>query len=268
MKKPSDIGYIYLLTFNNGKQYVGLTKDFKNRMRQHLERAASKKSKLYDGWRKHGLTRAEVLFMCPVSYLPEYEVYFIDEYGTYRHGYNSTPGGEISPLNYAHIREAHLASVRATHADPAYVERHREGIRRANSNLKYVTARDLRLAAMNSDPEFAISRDERLRALHVDPSFVAARSEGIRRKSFDPAYRAARIAGVKRKNAEPEFAAARNARMSAMNSDPAFIEARAKRNADPNHRQLCNMGIALYWAVRNGIPHTSLWPIQGNKNAK
>lgn len=92
-------GYIYRLTFRNGKVYIGLTeRPFEERLKEHRWAAKRVKTKLYNGWRKHGdPIAAEVIFVCRLRDLYEFEIQFIAEYDSHRNGYNSTKGGDESP---------------------------------------------------------------------------------------------------------------------------------------------------------------------------
>jgi len=92
-------GTIYKLTFPNGKVYIGQTTDYEGRMREHARLARKgKRSKLYHGWRKNGDPTMEPICRCPVSSLLPLEEYFVNRFDSYANGYNSTPGGETSPM--------------------------------------------------------------------------------------------------------------------------------------------------------------------------
>lgn len=128
--EPDDRGCIYLLTFGNGKVYVGQTRNFTSRMTGHSKAAESFKSKVYNGWRKHGLISSEIIFECRIEDMSKYEVHFISQYDSFHNGYNSTPGGEASPLSDPEVRERHYHRMVAMNADPVFREQHREVVRR------------------------------------------------------------------------------------------------------------------------------------------
>ena len=95
---------VYLLTFPNGKKYVGITsKRFKDRLYQHCSLAINEKDRDYNGKkaraiRKYKEFKAEVLFEGSSNELGDKEIEFIEEYDSYNNGYNSTFGGEYGTL--------------------------------------------------------------------------------------------------------------------------------------------------------------------------
>lgn len=95
-------GWIYTITNKvNGKMYVGKTIDYTQRKWQHFHREEC--PALKNAFKKHGIDNFE---MKPVlnfyavnkevlnSVLSWLERFYIEKYGTYSHGYNSTKGGE------------------------------------------------------------------------------------------------------------------------------------------------------------------------------
>lgn len=86
-------GFIYLLTFSNGKQYVGKTeRSIRERMREH---AADDKSVVGRAWSKYGKPQIEIIWSGPADMLADREVFFIKELATrYPRGYNRTDGGD------------------------------------------------------------------------------------------------------------------------------------------------------------------------------
>lgn len=95
---------VYLLTFPNGKKYVGITsKRFKDRLYEHCSSAINEKDQGYNGKkaraiRKYKEFKAEVLFEGNSDELGDKEIEFIEEYDSYNNGYNSTFGGEYGTL--------------------------------------------------------------------------------------------------------------------------------------------------------------------------
>lgn len=94
------MGQIYLLTFPNGKGYVGQTrKTLDARFRGH--RNAARRgvgTLLYNAWRKHGEPRMMDLGFVPDQILNITECALILVCATkYPHGYNTTAGGDINP---------------------------------------------------------------------------------------------------------------------------------------------------------------------------
>ena len=87
-----------LVNTQTGKCYIGFTQNLDKRMQDHKTASAKKKNKLYNSVRKYGWHS----FSCEIIYQSLDECYtknvmenhFIDEYDSYRNGYNSTFGGE------------------------------------------------------------------------------------------------------------------------------------------------------------------------------
>ena len=96
----------YILTFPNGKMYIGYTKSsIKKRLREH-KRFASKnlRSRLYCAWRKY---KANITVDIIAEFDNKYdavmnEIRLIALFNTTSHefGYNSTKGGEYSPVGF------------------------------------------------------------------------------------------------------------------------------------------------------------------------
>jgi hypothetical protein len=90
-----------MLTFPNGKRYVGQTRrTVKSRLAQHRNNLTknTKKSLVYNGWRKHGAPRVDTLGEYPDESLNHWEAYWIAAYKTIEpHGYNLTSGGDSAP---------------------------------------------------------------------------------------------------------------------------------------------------------------------------
>ena len=95
------MGYIYLLTFSNGKFYVGQTRrSITCRFRQHRADAKIKCQPLYQAWRKYGEPALLVLAEAPHADLDRLEVSAIAAVGSIDPiGYNLTPGGDFNPSN-------------------------------------------------------------------------------------------------------------------------------------------------------------------------
>lgn len=90
---------VYLLTFENGKYYVGLTtQKLIERISAHCSNAfnlknTKYKTKVYGAIRKYMKFTATILYVG--DNLEEKEIYFIDKYNSFKHGYNLTTGGEL-----------------------------------------------------------------------------------------------------------------------------------------------------------------------------
>ena len=119
-------GVIYLLTFANGKQYVGQTiNNIEQRMRGHASSARKDNPRLpvHKAWAHHGKPDLLILVELPEEQLSPAEVFFISLIGTLSpKGYNCTIGGERSPMLMPEI----VAKVRALASTPERVARNRE----------------------------------------------------------------------------------------------------------------------------------------------
>lgn len=95
---------IYKINFPNGKVYVGQTNNLKKRMTDHLKEARKgSQIKVYRAIRKYSITRDnfEVIEdnLENSNITNEREIYWIAFYDSYKNGYNSTPGGDVSNIN-------------------------------------------------------------------------------------------------------------------------------------------------------------------------
>lgn len=100
-----NLGVIYKILFPNGKVYVGQTKDFQERQKQHYTTSLNTNIKLpvYNAIRKYGWENLqwEIIDECKTqAELNEKEKYWISFYHSYckdkkhNNGYNATIGGE------------------------------------------------------------------------------------------------------------------------------------------------------------------------------
>lgn len=95
---------IYKITNKiNNNAYIGLSVNIEKRWKNHIERSTSNFDKEYDkvlykAFRKYGIENFsfEILEECPLEELKEKEIYWISFYDTYHHGYNATPGGDMT----------------------------------------------------------------------------------------------------------------------------------------------------------------------------
>jgi hypothetical protein len=274
MKTIPEAGYglIYLLTFGNGKHYVGLTEvPFDKRLSVHQTLSKYKRNKLYNGWRKHGLVSAEVIDdTCRAgAELREAETRYIKQYDSYRNGYNSTTGGETNPMSFKEGRENHLAAVGKLPTDPAWKEAHLKGIRKlhadpvykeklaeaiAKRNAKPVwQAENLeRINKLNADPKFKAANNKRLEERWANPAYRLAQSERMKKRHTDPVYRAALYGGLRKKHSDPAWKAAQSERSKKATSDPVWkarqSEIAKRLNADPEFRAAQAAAMAKMWA--------------------
>lgn len=95
------MGFLYALTFASGKKYIGVTTSSIPRRLSGHRRAASRgnTAAVYSAWRKHGVPSIAILAVVENAQLYDTEMRAIKIFNTFGHdGYNSTPGGEASPM--------------------------------------------------------------------------------------------------------------------------------------------------------------------------
>jgi group I intron endonuclease len=110
---PATSGIYRIVHVQSGKCYIGLAKDLRRRMREHLATIANGKSRLYRAIRKYGpeAFRAEVVELCAPDELKRNEVFWVGAYNSLSpRGYNLTRGGEDSPMNHPETRAKHAAN--------------------------------------------------------------------------------------------------------------------------------------------------------------
>lgn len=111
---------LYLLTFPNGKRYVGVTVDLQHRLRGHKSGRTSALTRR--AWRKHGAPKAEILVIGEREYIYGMEHAAIEQYGTRAPaGYNLADGGcggVAGPISEEH-RARISAGMKAYHRTEA-----------------------------------------------------------------------------------------------------------------------------------------------------
>lgn len=93
------MGYIYIIKNScSPKVYIGQTvRTIERRFYEHLTR--DKENKLGEAFDKHGRDNfwvEELEYVLDDTQLSEREIYWINKYDSYKHGYNMTLGGETS----------------------------------------------------------------------------------------------------------------------------------------------------------------------------
>lgn len=107
------MGYLYKLTFPNGKEYIGVTrKTPMERFRGHRQAArAGNKCPVYKAWRALGEPRVAVLAIVEDGDLMAMEIRAIAAFGTLTPGgYNMTIGGESPPMTPEVARKISIAN--------------------------------------------------------------------------------------------------------------------------------------------------------------
>ena len=104
---PHKSGIYRVYTNFNNACYIGQAKDIYERFNSHhIYDYKNKKNccyntKFYSALREHGLDafEVEVIDLCPIEELDEKEIYYIAQYNSFHHGYNSTEGGQNQSPN-------------------------------------------------------------------------------------------------------------------------------------------------------------------------
>lgn len=136
------MGVLYKLTFPNGKVYIGMTTlSLRKRLYCHKFKSKSERPKLpiHRAWKLHGEPISEVLAIVEDYDLPDTEMRAIQIFNSYGvGGYNSTPGGETSPMNVPEVVE----KVRLLALTPKRIARNVEihlGSKRSESSRKRIS---------------------------------------------------------------------------------------------------------------------------------
>lgn len=199
------VGCCYLLVFPNGKGYVGETeKTMDERLRGHHAalRNIRFKNKLLNGWRKHGEPDIIVL-ATGLNDTPERkarEVEFIAYYNTYRNGYNSTPGGEMSPMKVPEIA-AKFIGRRSPSKRPEVRARISASKRTSESTLAHLA----RLHAPGGCPKLDAWRTSPENRAHLAVRSASPENRAhLARLNADPEKTERRLAGIAVRRASEE----------------------------------------------------------------
>ncbi len=99
---PHESGIYRVYTIFNNACYIGQAKDIYRRFNSHHihdyknENNSCYNTKFYSALRKYGLDafEIEILELCPIEELDKKEIFYINKYDSFHHGYNSTLGGQ------------------------------------------------------------------------------------------------------------------------------------------------------------------------------
>lgn len=115
---------VYLISFPNGKHYVGVTTNFNNRKNQHKYAAYTKKmnTPLYNAFRKYGWENINFSILeneIFADYIDSKEINYIAKYAALidNNGYNLQKGGvankEVSEYTREKLRSSHIGRVQS-----------------------------------------------------------------------------------------------------------------------------------------------------------
>ena len=189
------IGRIYLLTFPNGKGYVGQTvQNTAVRLTQHAKAAINGGQALYRAWRKHGAPTLTVLFECAASELDAAETTCISALRTFSpNGYNLTAGGRDSPLAISAEARAKLSA--AAKGRPTWNKGLKTGPRTAACREKISAAKMGHVKSAETRARISAARS----GLQLNGEHRRAISLGLKGRSFSAERRARISAGLKGK---------------------------------------------------------------------
>lgn len=91
------IGIYKITNTENGKCYIGQSRDIEARWQKHLSAYKSCPDwELYRAFKKYGISKFtfEIIEECQIKELNEREIYWITQYDSFNNGYNMTLGGE------------------------------------------------------------------------------------------------------------------------------------------------------------------------------
>ena len=91
------IGIYKITNTENGRCYIGQSRDIEARWQKHLSAYKSYPDwELYRAFKKYGISKFtfEIIEECQIEELNEREIYWITQYDSFNNGYNMTLGGE------------------------------------------------------------------------------------------------------------------------------------------------------------------------------
>ena len=149
---------VYSLSFPNGKQYIGIAKNFDKRWAVHKHKALTNKGWLvHSAMRKYGLETVvkKILLIGTLDFAREMERRLIAGWNTISpHGYNLTEGGELAPSLMPEVREKIRAAAIRRYADPKVRKAQSTRTKGQHVTQEQIDAnRDSRIAAWK-DPEY------------------------------------------------------------------------------------------------------------------
>lgn len=198
--KESKVMTIYKITnIANGKVYIGQTKhSVEQRWKRHLyDCNHEKNNKFYNAIKKYGSDKfcVEVLEdnikdeIC----LSERERYWIKRYDSVRSGYNSTSGGEVSPMEYGFVRDKVSKALKGR----KFSEQHKANLSlalRGRKGVPHTEAYKEKMSKFMCGRIVAEETKEKLRSANVgkkqSKQTIQKRSRSMTGKKFSEAHKA------------------------------------------------------------------------------
>lgn len=189
-------GVIYLLTFSDGRKYVGQTVDLRARLTRHRTAArAGAKVHVSMAWAQLGEPAVSELCRVPRSELDAMERRFIALHNTtFPNGLNRDSGGRARVEVCADTRELHREANRRRYSNPAERERARQQMlgRYQDPNERAEASRVQ--VERYKDPVARAKTGAAMREDAARPERKASRSRASKAMWQDPAYRADHLA--------------------------------------------------------------------------
>lgn len=221
---------VYLLTFPNGKSYVGIASNPQRRYRQHeLSAENGKRYAISNAWRKHGKPTMRIMATAEsyeMAYVLE-QLYVLGHNSKAPNGYNMTDGGEaIAGLAEEILAERGRKQSKRYWEDEEYRAKMQDAQRRGAAKGA-ITRR-----AWYQTPEGRASIDART----SNPKWRAVIAEKNQARAQEPQFRELNRQNTKRRWADPEqrekMNAAREAAQAELRANnPEWVKTRAEKMA-------------------------------------
>lgn len=221
---------IYLLTFPNGKQYVGKTvRSMDFRFNQHARNAVNGVDfTVYRAWRKYGPPTLSLLCRCVDDLASSLEIFWINHLKTVTpSGYNGTLGGTGGVLSPAALEKA-----RRTRSTPEF----RTKMSVAQRDPLIQERRRSAMKAVRSQPEDIARLREVAKTLWQTPEYV----EKTRLANTSEEVKAKRRATV----SSPEYKEKVSKIFTALRSTPEYRERQSKKLKEVNGTAEARQAIA------------------------
>lgn len=189
-------GVIYLLTFSDGRKYVGQTVDLRARLTRHRTAAnGGANVHVSKAWAQLGEPSVTELCRAPRCALDELERHYIAVHNTtFPNGLNRDTGGKRSMQVCAETRALHSEANHRRYADPAERERTRQQVlARYQDPAQRAEASRVQVDRYK-DPMARAKTAAAMKEAFASPAQKARRSKASKAMWQDPTYRANHLA--------------------------------------------------------------------------